>query len=131
MENPFLSQKSIFVPLEWNSDFHTVWAQSLKNAIRWIDSFQILAKFGMMHIIATNSCLVIRTLVKESAKEMEHSSQLSDNHDDGGTQTHGSVDHLACCQRIHIIGETIENSSIYLYPFIIEYSIIGISVVYR
>ena len=92
-----------------------------------------------MHIIATNSCLVIRTLVKESAKEMEHSSQLSNNsledHDavlgNDSTQTHGSVDHLACCQRIHIIGETIENSSIYLYPFIIEYSIIGMSVVYR
>ena len=32
--------------------------------------FQIVAKFGMMHIIATNACIVIRTLVKESSKEM-------------------------------------------------------------
>ena len=32
--------------------------------------FQIVAKFGMMHIIATNACIVIRTLVKESSKEL-------------------------------------------------------------
>ena len=41
------------------------------------------------------------------------------------------LDHLAHCERIEIIGEAIEDSSVYLYPFIIEYSIIGISVVYR
>ena len=26
----------------------------------------------MMHLIATNACIVIRTLVKESSKEMAH-----------------------------------------------------------
>ena len=128
-----MNSKSIFDSKKCSSLRSHLWEMSLDRL-----TFQILAKFGMMHIIATNSCLVIRTLVKESAKEMEHSSalQLSNNsledHDhDAGAQTHESVDHLACCQRIHIIGETIENSSIYLYPFIIEYSIIGISVVYR
>ena len=80
----------------------------------------------MMHVIATNACIVIRTLVKESSKEMM-------GHDDkaksGANGT--SLDHLAHCERIEIIGEAIENSSVYLYPFIIEYSIIGISVLYR
>ena len=76
----------------------------------------------MMHIIATNACIVIRTLVKESSKEMM-------GHDDKANST---FDHLAHhCQRIEIIGEAIEDSSVYLYPFIIEYSIIGISVLYR
>lgn len=81
----------------------------------------------MMHIIATNACIVIRTLVKESSKEMM-------GHDDNAKTSNGtSLDHLAHpkCQRIEIIGEAIESSSVYLYPFIIEYSIIGISVVYR
>lgn len=81
----------------------------------------------MMHIIATNACIVIRTLVKESSKEMM-------GHDDKAKTSNGSsLDHLAHpkCQRIEIIGEAIESSSVYLYPFIIEYSIIGISVVYR
>ena len=42
-----------------------------------------------------------------------------------------TFDHLAHCERIEIIGEAMEHASIYLYPFIIEYSIIGISVMYR
>ena len=33
---------------------------------------QIVAKVGLMHLIATNACIVIRTLVKESSKEMAH-----------------------------------------------------------
>ena len=33
--------------------------------------------------------------------------------------------------RKEIIGETMENASIYLFPFIIEYSIIGSSVIYN
>ena len=47
------------------------------------------------------------------------------------TKAANELDHLAHCERIEIIGEAIEDSSVYLYPFIIEYSIIGISVVYR
>ena len=35
---------------------------------------QIVAKVGLMHLIATNACIVIRTLVKESSKEMAHGS---------------------------------------------------------
>ena len=42
-----------------------------------------------------------------------------------------TFDHLAPCERIEIIGGAMEHASIYLYPFIIEYSIIGISVMYR
>ena len=56
-----------------------------------------------------------------------------------GNMTHPSEDslanwtndHLANCERIEIIGEAMEHASVYLYPFIIEYSIIGISVMYR
>ena len=33
---------------------------------------QVVAKFGMMHLVATNVCIVIRTLVKESAHEFIH-----------------------------------------------------------
>ena len=35
-----------------------------------VNKNKILAKFGMMHVVATNACIVIRTLVKESAKEI-------------------------------------------------------------
>ena len=85
-----------------------------------------------MHIIATNTCIVIRTLVKESSKEMmghDNQGEISV----AGLHSNETLDHghLAACHRIEIIGGAIEHSSVYLYPFIIEYSIIGISVVYR
>ena len=35
-------------------------------------TLQVVAKFGMMHLVATNVCIVIRTLVKESAHEFIH-----------------------------------------------------------
>lgn len=84
----------------------------------------------MMHIIATNACIVIRTLVKESAKEMGHhiKPDNSSHSLSNWTRNHLAFGH---CERIQIIGEAIENSSVYLYPFIIEYSIIGILVIYR
>ena len=50
-------------------------------------ALQIVAKFGMMHIIATNACIVIRTLVKESSKEMMgHHQQLGQNGTQNQTQ---------------------------------------------
>ncbi|XP_040580037.1 proton channel OtopLc isoform X2 [Lepeophtheirus salmonis] len=89
-----------------------------------INKNKAIAKFGMMHVIATNVCMVIRTLVKESAKEIFKS---------------GSVDHPLNsnkvpeneCEKLDIIGDTFEHSSIYLFPFIIEYSIIGCAVIYQ
>lgn len=72
----------------------------------------------MMHLIANNVCIVIRTLVKETVKEISHSK--------GFNTTFYSVD----CIHIDIIGNTIQNSSVYLFPFIIEYSIIGVAVIF-
>ena len=34
------------------------------------------------------------------------------------------------CERVKIIGDAMENSSAYLFPFIVEYSIIGRHVLY-
>ena len=34
------------------------------------------------------------------------------------------------CERVKIIGDAMENSSAYLFPFIVEYSIIGSHVLY-
>jgi hypothetical protein len=35
-----------------------------------IHRFKVLARFGLMHIVATNLCVWIRTLVLESIKEI-------------------------------------------------------------
>ena len=82
---------------------------------------QLVAKFGMMHIVATNVCIVIRTLVKESAKEI-----ITTDHGKHAESNESTEN----CTRRDIIGDTMENASIYLFPFIIEYSIIGSAVLY-
>lgn len=35
-----------------------------------IHRFKVLARFGLMHVVATNICVWIRTLVLESLKEI-------------------------------------------------------------
>ena len=35
------------------------------------------------------------------------------------------------CDRVEILSETIENSSLYLFPFIIEFSMIGAHIVFN
>jgi hypothetical protein len=37
-----------------------------------IHRFKVLARFGLMHIVATNLCVWIRTLVLESIKEINN-----------------------------------------------------------
>jgi hypothetical protein len=37
-----------------------------------IHRFKVLARFGLMHIVATNLCVWIRTLVLESIKEISN-----------------------------------------------------------
>ena len=41
-----------------------------------INKNKIIAKFGLMHLVATNCCIWIRTLVKESMKEITESSEF-------------------------------------------------------
>ena len=74
----FLQDLTKFQYYFWHP-LHVVLDQCVKQAF----FFQIVAKFGMMHIIATNACIVIRTLVKESSKEMM-------GHDDKAISSNGS-----------------------------------------
>eukprot|EP00095_Tigriopus_kingsejongensis_P005656 maker-scaffold209_size256900-snap-gene-0.22 protein:Tk05656 transcript:maker-scaffold209_size256900-snap-gene-0.22-mRNA-1 annotation:"conserved hypothetical protein" len=88
-----------------------------------IHQHKILAQFGMMHLVAANTCMVIRCLVKESAKE------LAGDWGEGSMAWNKSRPKSACLKE-DIIGDAIEDSSLYLFPFMIEYSIIGCSMVY-
>ncbi len=133
---------------------------------------QIAAKFGMMHLVATNACIVVRTLVKESAREIflsQHAAAAAEAAAETEEETGSafisvtSVVHFSSiatpnltesevrnCKRVVILGpnffsdneekvfnicpnlgDTIEHSSVYLFPFIVEYSIIGSAVLYR
>jgi len=101
-----------------------------------IQKNKIIAKFGLMHLLATNCCIWIRTLVRESMREIIESEEFSNSVSEETKRrfrvhsTHNSTQSDAC-QGLDILGDTIENSSVYLFPFIIEYSMIGGHIIYN
>ncbi|XP_024083592.1 uncharacterized protein LOC106670032 isoform X4 [Cimex lectularius] len=131
-----------------------------------IHKFKVIARFGLMHICATNLCVWIRTLVLESLKEIsayldrnvtatvaptivpgsDFSNFLGKHSAFSGLQSDISeesepplapqalVDHRSLssenCERNNIMGTIVQDSAPYLYPFIIEYSLIGAAVIY-
>nr|XP_014286683.1 uncharacterized protein LOC106687351 isoform X8 [Halyomorpha halys] len=136
-----------------------------------IHRFKVIARFGLMHIVATNLCVWIRTLVLESLKEisgyLERNlttaspstasfanefpsfgrpaalTQLStpvspvinwDHIGDSPLAPQALIDHRSLssenCERNNIMGTIVQDSAPYLFPFIIEYSLIGAAVIY-
>ncbi|XP_071527915.1 uncharacterized protein OtopLa isoform X4 [Panulirus ornatus] len=152
------------------------------NARLNIHKFKFLARFGLMHIVATNLCVWVRTLVRESLKEInEFRVRQGHNGEDYmilegirralknrglmapnkylynlddfvemqeingtmqqgmslGTEEHSSSRWVneedivnRTCERVEIMGSIVSDSAPYLYPFIVEYSLIGASVLY-
>lgn len=100
-----------------------------------IQKNKIIGKFGLMHMLATNCCIWIRTLVRESVREIVESEEFAKSASEK-TKLHFSVEtgnktEGGDCEGLDILGDTIENSSVYLFPFIIEYSMIGAHIVYN
>lgn len=136
-----------------------------------IHRFKVIARFGLMHIVATNLCVWIRTLVLESLKEISvyldrnmttvapgfalggnefirisakpaafHPAPTPnpvinwDQFGDSPLAPAALVDHRSLssenCERTNIMGTIVQDSAPYLFPFIIEYSLIGAAVIY-
>ncbi|XP_062612022.1 proton channel OtopLc-like [Saccostrea cucullata] len=99
---------------------------------------QNLAKFGLMHMTATNICEWYRTVVVETLETLskdvaEHqvNQQTAKNTttEDSGlllTNHTGQIE----CMLSHLIGSIIKDTSPYLYPFKIEYNLICAGIVY-
>ncbi|XP_026746604.1 proton channel OtopLc-like isoform X2 [Trichoplusia ni] len=172
-----------------------------------IHRFKVIARFGLMHVVATNICVWIRTLVLESLKEitdyhvknpqgyagegvlgkvirkhtlrhsgkvfgaastaattiastvittakttgeqlinvvtsstatpsttpttMTNSSEIFESFDGlNPAALIANIDNTTVCGRNPIMGTIVSDSAPYLYPFIIEYSLIGAAVIY-
>ncbi|XP_075212570.1 proton channel OtopLc-like isoform X4 [Lycorma delicatula] len=130
-----------------------------------IHRFKVIARFGLMHIVATNLCVWIRTLVFESLKEItgylqkrnetlptssivknlnrEYSLLVMTKSpifwDEIGesplapaalVSSNGTSIDPETCGRVNIMGNIVQDSAPYLFPFIIEYSLIGAAVIY-
>ena len=104
-----------------------------------------------MHVVATNVILWIRTLIKESLHEIVESEKILGEinwvhaaaHAGGGSKAgdgcnlffdrirEAEEDDEACKDsRNEILGEALHESSPYLFPFVIEYVLIGASVLF-
>lgn len=107
------------------------------NARLNIHKFKVLARFGLMHIVATNICVWIRTVGKETlqeivkhhlSKERGHPSSLEElilPFRETYIQNNSNP-----CQKQDIMGSIVSDSSPFLFPFIVEYSLIGAAVLY-
>lgn len=89
-----------------------------------INKFKLLARLGLMHLVATNLCTWIRTLGKETVAELQLAATESNN------SLHGSIMDEPACQKDAIMGGILKKVSPYLYPFIVEYSLIGAAFLY-
>ncbi|XP_067134851.1 proton channel OtopLc-like [Centruroides vittatus] len=100
-----------------------------------IHKCKVLARFGLMHIVATNICVWIRTVGKESLHA------IVEHHMETGTgstledlllplRENFTGNHSNPCQKQNIMGPVVNSSSAFLYPFIVEYSLIGAAVLY-
>ena len=89
-----------------------------------INKFKLLARLGLMHLVATNLCTWIRTLGKETVAELQLAAAETNN------SLHGSIMDEPSCQKDAIMGGILKKVSPYLYPFIVEYSLIGAAFLY-
>ncbi|XP_061188116.1 proton channel OtopLc-like [Saccostrea echinata] len=100
---------------------------------------QSLAKFGLMHMTATNICEWYRTVVVETLETLtkdvadhQPDQQTAKNTTEGIeyglllTNKSGQVE----CMLSHLIGSIIKDTSPYLYPFKIEYNLICAGILY-
>lgn len=100
-----------------------------------IHKFKCLARFGLMHLIATNVCVWIRTVVRESLRvytdhNQANGKQLTQDFLVLGGDTTGGVGALYSCNRTNIVSDIVRDASPYLFPLIIEYSLIAAAVLF-
>ncbi|XP_015916820.1 proton channel OtopLc isoform X1 [Parasteatoda tepidariorum] len=110
------------------------------NARLNIQKFKVVARFGLMHIIATNLCVWIRTVGKEALEaiaENQRESGLGSSLEElilpfRVTEEHNNttLNLSNPCQKQNIMGSIVSDASPFLYPFIVEYSLIAAAVLY-
>ena len=82
-----------------------------------MDRHKIIARFGLMHMVATNLCEWLYVLVEETKHEIIHLGEHGHN-------TTNSSTHAKYCQEGEVMGSLVRNASPFLFPCTIEYSLI-------
>ncbi|KAG4074262.1 hypothetical protein HA402_008671 [Bradysia odoriphaga] len=93
-----------------------------------MDRQKTIARFGLMHMVATNLCEWLYVIIEETKHEIfhleqHHSSHLTEQlHNITKRATASEI--IVECRRTNIMGTLIQNSSPFLFPCTIEYSLI-------
>jgi hypothetical protein len=108
--------------------------------------YRLVARFGLMHMLATNMCEWMYVLVEEAKHEIMHLAHHpivismnqghghNGNHSDDHEDSHERVDraaHAQNCMRTNIMGSLVQNASPFLFPCTIEYSLICAVILYE
>lgn len=95
---------------------------------------KVIARFGLMHMVATNLCEWLHVLVEETKHEIFHFANPTTKNTDPDTLLINKTDDLvkhAECQRTNIMGRLVQNASPFLFPCTIEYSLICAVILYE
>ncbi|CAG0882651.1 unnamed protein product [Darwinula stevensoni] len=108
------------------------------NAKLNIHKFKIVARFGLMHVIGTNICVWLRTLFREGLRDVTgHNTDkgIGPSEDQmilvgGNRSMEVLMETNASCARNNIVGNIRSDSAPFLYVFPVEYSLIGIAILF-
>ncbi|CAG5136185.1 unnamed protein product, partial [Candidula unifasciata] len=125
------------------------------NSKMCIHKYKCLARFGLMHMSCTNICVWLRSIVLETLLVMKVHKRDTDSSLDHGKEGIPTGSHLGSrylgstqapggdlredesefvselsCNVDAMMGKVVENSSVYLYPCTIEYSLVCACVLY-
>lgn len=94
---------------------------------------KVIARFGLMHMIATNLCEWLYVLVEETKHEIVHiehklgifNSVVQNNSFPHQMTKRATAQEIVVeCRRTNIMGSLVQNASPFLFPCTIEYSLI-------
>ncbi|XP_050100657.1 proton channel OtopLc-like [Anopheles aquasalis] len=87
-----------------------------------LERYPFTARFGLMHLLATNVCEWLYVLVEEAKQEIDLLPRHGrDQHPTNGTSYLPATD---CRPRGHIMRNVVNNTAPFLFPCTIEYSLI-------
>uniref|UniRef100_T1INK3 Otopetrin n=1 Tax=Strigamia maritima TaxID=126957 RepID=T1INK3_STRMM len=98
-----------------------------------IHKFKAVSRFGLMHIVATNICVLIRTVIRESIKDVSVIVDGNEWNEDSlilRTIDNTTLGNATTCHRVDIMGSILADSAPYLFPFLYEYCLIAAAVLY-
>ncbi|GAB6018435.1 hypothetical protein CHUAL_000143 [Chamberlinius hualienensis] len=91
-----------------------------------VAKFHVWTKFGLMHLVATNIGVWIKTIVHDSAPFL----QVGLEDDQVQLQSMEEMFNASNCFRQDIMGSVVRTSAPYLCPFLIQFNLVGCAVFY-